>query len=377
MWHLRSAMADDDGPSWTDNKRRPRPALLSSSSVEVSRASGLSAATGTFGKANRFDVDKVKGQGCSSPYGHLFYHRNQLYKSPLERGKMCSLGIGARPCPTIPGGPPPCVGPGSYKIVHSAKGRASALDGEEFCSVTMKSKLPSSLTAVSMPSPGPHARYEVRDEDLTKRFPQYAKHKPLLSHGARHDDGPDRGEPGPGHYLIHAFKSVATSASCPNLHGAGERCMEATGGTKRCLKSTFGGAPRFSKDKVPNSSPQGDRYYAHSQIWGGEAYLNGARSCSFGACGKTDMANPLRGPRNDVSPVTYYPESGYAFTGGLQPSLPGLTTRNTSPIAQFSKNPPSTRSAAQQSSSPPGGAFQEELGLGAGGVDWSGVVDDA
>lgn len=338
-------MSDDDGASWVDNKRRPKPPPLSGASAEVSRQSGLTMSTGTFGKSNRFADKKVTGHGHSSPYGHLFYHRNQLYKIPIEEQVSCTLGIGPRPGMENKGSGN--IGPGAYNIVHSAAGPRSPLDGPEFCSTTIKVKLPSSLTGLPMPSPGPHARYEVRG-DLDRHLPQYAKHKPLLSHNKRDMELTECKEPGPGSYEDHSYKTVALSASCPNLTGAGERCREATGGTKKCLKSTFGMASRFSKDKVPNSSPQGDRYYAHSKILDGEAYLSGARSCSFGACGKTDMSNPLKGARNDVSPHTYNPERGFSAHYATSP-LDGLAMRCVSPVHQFSKNLGSTKNASKPS----------------------------
>merc|ERR1712070_674685 len=190
-------------------------------------------------------------------------------------------------------------------------------------------------------------------KDLDSRFPQYSKDKPLLGHNGRPHEIEDRNDPGPGTYHSDTYKSVSITASCPNLRGAGEHCMEATGGTKRCLKSTFGCANRFEKQKVPNSSPQGDRYYAHSKIWGPEEYLGGVRSCSFGVCGKTDMANPLKGPRHDVSPHTYYPNSGYSAAMRTSP-LDGLTNRCLSPVNQFAKNRGSTRSAHR----PQGGSLR-------------------
>lgn len=330
-------MSDEDGACWVDAKKRPRPPPLSGASVQVSRQSGLVEKNGTFGKSMRFAKDKVQGvPGASSPYGHLFYSRNQLYKIPLEMDKSCTQGIGERPGPAHTN-QPPAVGPGSYNIVSSAAGPRSPLDGPEFCTCTLKVKLQSSLGGLSMPSPGPHARYEVRG-DLDKHLPQYAKHKPLLSHGHRAEDMEGRGEPGPGSYNNHLDKSVATAASCPNLHGAGERCMEAVGGTKRCLKSTFGIASRFEKKGgVPNSSPGGDRYYAHSKIWNSEEYLAGARTCGFGASGKTDMANPLKGHLSTTSAVTYFPEGGYSAAGKTS-AFDGIATRQVSPVHQFSKN---------------------------------------
>jgi len=365
-------MSDEDGPNWTDGKKRPRPAALSGGSVEVSRASGLSQGTGTFGKSNRFADKKVIGHGASSPYGHLFYHRNQLYKHALEVEKSCSLGIGERPA-LDSGGPPGNVGPGSYNIVHSAKGTTSSLDGPEFCKTTIKVKLPSSLTGLPMPSPGPHARYEVRG-DLDAHFPQYAKHKPLLGHNARFaESAEDRNSPGPGAYHTHLVKCLSLSASCPNLLGAGDRCMEATGGSKRTLKSTFGVANRFAKDKVPNCSPQGDRFYAHSRIWNSEEYLKGARSCSFGASGKTDMSNPLKGGRNNVSPVTYYPNGGFSAAGRTSP-LDGHAARCISPVHQFSKNLGTGKSADKRRSPQGDSSSIDPMSPGGGGSPGGGAM---
>lgn len=291
-------------------------------------------------------TDKIRSTGPE-------IKRNQQNKTPLEE-RICALkspsqGFGDRPHPAL-AGPPPSVGPGSYNIVFSAKGQRSALDGPEFASTTLKIKLPSSLVPYNLPSPGPHARYEVR-KDLDSRFPQYSKDKPLLSHGGRPHDPYGANDPGPGHYHSDTYKSVSISASCPNLRGGGEHCMEATGGTKRCLKGTFGTANRFEKAKVPNSSPQGDRYYAHSKIWGQEEYLSGVRSCSFGVCGKTDMANPLRGPRHDVGPGHYEIDAlkrGYSCAMRTSP-LDGITTRSISPVNQFAKNLGSTKSAHRKS----------------------------
>lgn len=352
-------MNSDDGPSWVDKKPRPRPSPLVGSSVEVSRQSGLSVTSGTFGKSDRFgNSTKVIGHGASSPCGHLFYSRNQLYKTAFEQEKSCSLGIGARAGADLPGSPPN-VGPGSYPIVHSAKGTKSALDGVEYSTTTMKIKLPSSLTAVSMPSPGP-AKYEVRG-DLDGHLPRYGKQ--LLSHSGRDhlNEDSQSSDPGPGAYNDDLYKTVCISASCPNLRNGGERCMEAAGGTKRCLKSTFGVAARFSKHKAPNSSPEGDRYYAHSKILDGEAYLTGARTCSFGVSPKTDMSNPLKGPRHNTSPTTYHPQPGYSAAGRTS-ALDGTTSRMVSPVHQFSKNMGSPKKR-----SPQGGTSSMGVLLGAGG----------
>lgn len=342
-----------DGPQWVDRTKRPKPAPLESDAQEVSRASGLTFSTGTFGKQRRFpkevpkgEVPKMTGPGSQSPSRELYYSRNALYKTSLEEPPSTSLGIGPRPGMEKSG--PSSVGPGSYNIVHSAAGPRSPLDGPEFCATTIKVKLPSSLVAHAMPSPGPHARYEVRG-DLNRHLPTYAKHKPLLGHGRRRAENEEDKDPGPGAYQTHTYNATAINASCPNLLGGGQGCMEATGGSKRCLKSTFGMSQRFPKDKVPNSSPQGDRYYAHSKILDKEDYLNGVRSCSFGASGKTDMAKLHS--NSDVSPVTYRPEQGYSAVYATSP-LDGGTNRCASPVAVFSKGAGSAKHSTKSRRSP-------------------------
>lgn len=328
-----------DGPQWVDRTKRPKPAPLETEAQEVSRASGLTFSTGTFGKSRRFPKEgqKMTGPGSQSPSRELYYSRNALFKTSLEEPPATSLGIGPRPGMEKSG--PSSVGPGSYNIVHSAAGPRSPLDGPEFCATTIKVKLPSSLVGHAMPSPGPHARYEVRG-DLNRHLPTYSKHKPLLGHGGARllTDKEDK-DPGPGAYQTQTYNSTSINASCPNLLGGGQGCMEASGGTKRCLKSTFGMSQRFPKDKVPNSSPQGDRYYAHSKILDKEDYLNGVRSCSFGASGKTDMAKLHS--NSDVSPVTYRTEQ--LSTIKAYSPLDGGTNRCPSPVAVFSKGASSAK----------------------------------
>lgn len=348
-----------------ERKRRPRPAPLNSQAVEVSRESGLAKGHGTFGKSARFDDRRVTGHGNSSPYGHTFYSRNQLYKVPaLESEKSCTMGFGERPKMHFSGSPP-AVGPGLYKIVHSSAGRRSPLDGDDYCNFTIKSKLPSALVGVPMSSPGPHAKYEVRT-DLVIKSPEYKRE--LLSHNERRPEVPPNDEPGPGHYFDDSYKSVAISASCPNLSGAGERCMEATGGTKRCLKSTFGMADRFRAAKQ-TCSPKEDRYYAHSKIWDLEDYINGARSCSFGASGKTDFSNPFKGHRDQVSPVTYRPVYSTAY-----PTSPidGLTRRTPSPVYTFAKAASTAKHARRRKmfgASPGGSPSSASMTAGGSGAN--------
>jgi hypothetical protein len=208
----------------------------------------------------------------------------------------------------------------------------------------MKVKLPSALTGIPMASPGPHAKYEIR-ADYTHGLKGLNTKRELLSHGVeRSKEMEDCCDPGPGHYFDDMTKSVAMAASCPNLTGAGERCMEATGGTKKFLKSTFGMAERFPSTKG-TCSPKEDRYYAHSKIWSDEDYLNGARSCSFGAVGKTDFSNPMKGHCHQVSPVTYRPIYSTAY-----PTSPidGLTKRSPSPVAFFAKAQASSKHARRK-----------------------------
>jgi hypothetical protein len=207
----------------------------------------------------------------------------------------------------------------------------------------MKVKLPSALTGVPMASPGPHAKYEIRT-DYTNCLKRPHVTRQLLSHNERSKEIEDCDQPGPGHYFDDMTKSVAMAASCPNLTGAGERCMEATGGTKRFLKSTFGMADRFRADKG-TCSPKEDRYYAHSKIWSDEDYLNGARSCSFGAVGKTDFSNPMKGHRDQVSPVTYKP---IYSTAKPTSAIDGLTMRSPSPVHFFAKATASNKHAKRK-----------------------------
>jgi len=126
--------------------------------------------------------------------------------------------------------------------------------------------------------------------------------------------------------------------------------MEATGGTKKNLKSTFGVAERFSAAKQ-TCSPSQDRYYAHSKIWNSEDYLSQYRSCSFGACGKTDFSNPLNGPRYEASPVSYRP---IASSAKATSPLDGLTSRKASPVSAYCKVLQSTKkgNASARESSP-------------------------
>lgn len=373
-------MAAEDGPSWVDPKKRPRPPALSRQHEEVSRESGLSTTTGTMGKSIRFPKSggKVTGPGHSSPYGHVFYQRNALYKNPyLEEDVSCTQGIGDRP-EMVAGSAPKTVGPGSYEIVTSAKGQTSALDGPDYAKTTMKMKLPSSLVAAKMC--GPNAMYNV-PRDLITKNPFPAKHPPghkkagqikkefqALARGGRDYDFEDKSGPGPCAYKLDTYKSVAMAASCPNLSNSGERCMEATGGSKRKVGSsasgplaaracTFGGSERFPSAKQ-SCSPQGNLYYAHSKILDQEEYLRGARSCSFGACGKTDFANPLKAYQQkedyERSPVSHQPPS-HGYSGVKRTSaLDGVTYRPISPVHAFCKTLGKKNASIRSRSSPQG-----------------------
>lgn len=364
----------EDGPAWVDKKKRPRPEPLVSTSVQVSRHSGLhqNRSHTTFGKADRLGGDdesewkrasaiKKLGHGASSPKDHHFYKSSPLYKIPfLEEDKTCTQGIGPRPGAELPG-PPPHVGPGSYNIIASAAKQSSPLDGAEFCKTSMKIKLPSDLTSKGTPSPGPHAKYDVR-KGLVDHLPRYGIE--LLKRGHRSADVEDRDQPGPGQYFDD-FKSVAMSSSCPNLPGNHEKCMEATGGSKRSVKTTFGVAERFPA-MAQTSSPIGRYYYAHSSQLNEEDYLKGARSCSFGVSGKTDFSNPLRGHRSDLGPGAYKPQSGYSAAMKTSP-IDGFAFRTNSPINTFSRNMGSSKSGGGNR---PRGLFRGDgasPGAGAGG----------
>jgi len=316
-----------EGGSWVSPVRKPRPLpLQQASSVQVSRDSGLRRGKGTFGDTERFS-SKVS-PGNHSPSAENFYKRNQLYKLPHESSSaVCSLGVGDRPGAELPG--PRDVGPGSYDIVASVAQQRSPLDGPEFCTMTLKPKLNSTLIPHAMISPGPHHRYEIRGP-LDQHCPKYAL--PLLGHGRRSPEVEDRDHPGPGHYFGD-FKSVASSSSCPNLADRGN--IEPPGGTKRFVKTTFGTSERF-KSVGKNCSPKEELYYAHSKFQTSEDYLKQARSCSFGKDNKTDFSNPHRGHRSDTSPVSYSPNRSYGAAMKSSP-MDGFVSRCTSPVHSFSK----------------------------------------
>lgn len=339
--------AVDEGPGWVSPKRRARPTAIAVEPIRVSRQSGLdvNVAKGTFGRDDRFG-NKLS-HGNHSPWNDSFYRRNSQYKTKLEEPQnVSSLGIGERPKVTGTSVTDPRAidrGPGSYDVVGalSASKARSPLDGPDYCCTTIKIKLGSSIMPTGS-SPGP--KYNIRSEDLSAHLPEY--HKPKLSHGARHCAVEDREGPGPGQYNDD-FKSIASSMSAPNLtRTSGERALEATGGTKRCVKSTFGESQRFPGARM-NCSPKGDLYYAHNKFLNADDYLQSARSCSFGACGKVDFSNPYKGHINTVSPHTYSPAKGYSATMKTSP-IDEMAERMPSPT--FATSPGSRRARGASSS---------------------------
>eukprot|EP00928_Gymnodinium_smaydae_P047070 TRINITY_DN31403_c0_g1_i1.p1 TRINITY_DN31403_c0_g1~~TRINITY_DN31403_c0_g1_i1.p1 ORF type:complete len:440 (+),score=88.57 TRINITY_DN31403_c0_g1_i1:107-1321(+) len=306
----------DSGASWASPKRRrSRPSPMTCVNVNVGRESGASASMGTFGKADRFPQKLRTGHGMHSPFGKEFYGRNQLFKMPSEVGKQPSQGIGGR-VPLVLKCAGPKVGPGSYEIIASAASTRSPLDGPDYCTATMKIKLPSSLVPKETCSPGPHHKYEIA-KNLDAHCPNYP-HKQKLAHGTRHLYSEDRDQPGPGDYEQH-MKTVAHATLCPNFRssrGSKSPGLEnaVAGGTKKFVKSTFGVANRFGKDKK-TCSPEGEMFYAHSKFLTSSDYLEDARSCGFGGGNKIDFANPMKlssSQRLQVSPVTYHPVSSSA-----------------------------------------------------------------
>lgn len=317
----KATEADAGGFSWTSPQRRPRPQPILASTHDISRNSGLLAATGTMGASGRF-TDKITGRGACSPDGPDFYKRSSLYKGSLEKGLECTMGIGERTDITLK--LPPNVGPGSYDIVASAAHKKSPLDGPEFCSTTMRGRLPSTLVPAASCSPGPHHKYEVR-KPLNSDCPTYQFGS--LEHGSRHHFAEDMDTPGPGYYPVTHYKSVASSGSAPDLSSTMPAKM-------RTVKSTFGTSDRFRTGRQ-TSSPIGEYYYAHNNSAAdGEHYLAVARSCTFGKDTKTDLSNPLRGPRFQVSPVSYSVDLSQSHRTS---SLTGLAARQASPIATYAR----------------------------------------
>lgn len=359
----------DDGPAWVSPKRRARPQLTHSSLVEISRQSGLQSSHGTFGDSTRFS-NKMIGMGSQSPDGREFYGRSSLWKRADEKGLSCSQGIGPRSKVDLGGSK--IVGPGSYEIVSSATHHKSPLDGPEYCHTTLKFKLKSSMVQNEDASPGPHAKYEVRKPHPgPKDFPIYKLNS--MAHGGRHPHPEDK--VGPEIAYNHPNSKCGKSASAPNLTGKGKNAkpqedMDATGGTKKFIKSTFGMADRF-KQEVGTSSPEGDMYYAHNKHLTQEDYLSGSRSCSFGAGGKVDFSNPYKGHRSAVSPVSYSPTTSIVAKTS---ALDGFLHRSISPILAGTRG-------SRNSSTHRGGDSQMSLGkmktlsrkgddaAGGGGVD--------
>eukprot|EP00440_Ansanella_granifera_P014475 gb/GFBE01015732.1/.p1 GENE.gb/GFBE01015732.1/~~gb/GFBE01015732.1/.p1 ORF type:complete len:378 (+),score=41.55 gb/GFBE01015732.1/:1-1134(+) len=307
-------------------KRRPVPQGIEVREYVVSRESGLNSSLTTFGVGNRFQSnEKVVGRGRDSPNGREFYLRNPLWKTSMEVGKQCTQGIGARQ-ELFDKSSSRKVGPGSYNIVASAAYPKSPLDGPEFCTTSIHKKLPSKLVPVDMCSPGPHHTYEVR-RPLDHHLPGYGRQN--LSYGSRHPPPEDTDGPGIG-YAHHETKSLAKSTSSPGLSsGAGE-----PGGTKRCVKSTFGTADRFRTAKQ-SCSPVGDMYYAHSKILDAEDYMSASKTCGMGGGSKTDFSNPYKGHRLAVSPVTYRP---VASTAKKTSAFDGLIKRSESPTIAYCRS---------------------------------------
>jgi hypothetical protein len=309
---------------------------MSAIPVEVGRDGGAHKSFGTFGKSERFGKKHKVGMGVHSPEGLHFYKRNALFKNAyLELGKECTQGIGQRSAVLALGSTPHAVGPGSYEIIASAKDAKSPLDGEEYCTTTIKVKLGSSLVPKNMCSPGPHAKYEVR-KDLDKHINDPADYKnfPKLSRGARTRYSEDNDGPGPGGYDQH-HRTLGGSTVVPSAKTGAHKGDEEE--SKRLnLRAapkfgTFGTGERFAY-KAVSHSPDGEMYYVHSKIMMAEDYQNASRTCGMGGGQKTDFANPGkigRNHRTQVSPVTYNPVSSMAKKTS---ALDGFAMRCTSPV---------------------------------------------
>jgi len=307
---------------------RPLPAQT----VDVSRESGSALGT-TFSQSERFN-NKLIGRGRDSPKNKLFYANNNRYPSWHE-GLSCSQGFGARPKVEAEG--LPTVGPGSYDLVASSNGKRSPLDGPQYCSTSIHQQLPSALIPKDHPSPGPV--YQVR-KPLDHGRPHYGRER--LSHGGRHNYPEDTDNP---EMLNPQNYTVAASASCPNLIG---NPLSQPGGTKQCLKTTFGTSDRFKSVKQ-SSGPSGGRPLKMGTgcqdkksvgLSTCEDYLSKSRSCSFGSGQRTNFANPYRGHTMAVSPVSYFPVASQV---GKTSSFDGQASRCVSPIFSFSKSLNSTK----------------------------------
>lgn len=343
---------EEEAVSWTSPKRRPRPGPLKPEEVEIARDSGAVSAKGTFGKADRFNAKVRQGPSMHSPNGDLFYGRNALFKAKYEYGPSCSQGVGNRPAMTLKQAGPH-VGPGSYDIVHSAAGKKSPLDGPRYCSMSIAKKLPSTLVPFDLPSPGPHAKYEVR-KPLDKHIIAHAKQP--LDHGSRRPPVEDTDGPGPGFYSQH-HNTVGHITSCPNFRTRKDSVpgLEATaaGGTKKFMKTTFGVAPRFKEDKK-TPAQGGTMYSFHQKSMTAEDYLRAYRSCSMGGGNKTDFSNPMKlssAHRLQVSPVTYHPISSSAKKTS---PFDGFSNRCASPIYSACKAMATQKKSMSRSASPDG-----------------------
>lgn len=291
--------------SWVSPKKLSRPSPLSASTVEVSRESGILISRGNFSRSERFS-DRIIGKGQYSPHGRKFYDKNSMYKLSSEEGKSCTQGVGERHKSELSS--PPEVAPGSYDIVASVAQTRSPLDGSEYCTTTMKQKLPSMLAPKSTASPGPHAPYKVR-KPLDHDCPRYPQ-SPILDRGSRHQFSEDTDQPGPGQYDVSQ--------------------RQLAGGSKNFVKCTFGVSSRFPKAQG-SCSPDKAQYYAHFKFPNSEDYLGMSRSCSLGFAQRTDFTNPFRGHRSAVSPVHYSPTKGYG-AALKQSATDGFASRCTSPI---------------------------------------------
>jgi len=302
-------------------KRRPVPPGIELQEFVVSRESGLDSKLTTFGVSNRFQTnDKVIGRGRDSPNGREFYGRNPLWKLKSEVGRQCTQGVGVR-AEIFDKSSSRKVGPGSYDIVASAAYPKSPLDGPEYCNTSLHRKLPSKLVPADMCSPGPHHTYEVR-KPLDHHLPGYGRQN--LSYGGRHPFPEDNDGPGIGCNSA-SFKGMAKSFSTPGGQPGGE---------KRCVKTTFGKAERFTAARQ-SSSPVGEMYYAHSKILDSEDYMAMNRTCGMGGGSKTDFSNPYKGHRLAVSPVTYKP---IASTAKKTSAFDGLTKRMESPTVAYCRS---------------------------------------
>jgi hypothetical protein len=232
-----------------------------------------------------------------SPDGPGFYRANQT-DLPLS-DLSCSMGIGGRP--TYVSGYRN-AGPGAYEPCLSAAKKKSAVDGPEFCTTTLKKRLP--MKGLGHKDEGPGHAYTVTAKT---------------------------GEGQPAYSMQGLYTTKPRELGELNAPDVFPGIGAPEWGNHQRPKYTLAQQERFpKKGRTVSESPDGVRYYSHCKLYDDHG---SSVTCTLGRGGKTNFARLGEGGKNRfVGPGSYDPiasvsRSTSALDGALRALVSGRVTK--------------------------------------------------